>query len=123
MTEQYTATEPDSAGGEGLEVQLAQELVDRARNEGVSLVGPDGLLAGVTRTVLQTALNAEMTQHLGYEKGDSASQGAGNHRNGTSPKTVRTEVGPVRRCSTWSFAAHSATGRTSPDAPTGGMQP
>ncbi|SFO41347.1 hypothetical protein SAMN05216207_10541, partial [Pseudonocardia ammonioxydans] len=40
----------------GLDVQLAQELIDKARQSGVSLVGPDGLLAGVTRTVLQAAL-------------------------------------------------------------------
>ena len=88
MTDENTAAE---AGGEGLDVQLAQELVQRARQEGVSLVGPDGLLAGVTRTVLQTALDAEMTEHLGYAKGDAIEHTAGNHRNGTSPKTVHTE--------------------------------
>ncbi|MBA0126734.1 IS256 family transposase [Haloechinothrix sp. YIM 98757] len=85
----------ENTSGEGLDVQLAQELVERARQEGVSLVGPDGLLAGVTRTVLQTALDAEMTEHLGYAKGDLVTDTSGNHRNGTSPKTVQTEVGPV----------------------------
>lgn len=78
-----------------LDVRLARELVDKARRTGVSLVGPDGLLAGVTRTVLQAALDTEMTEHLGYEKGDRAAARPGNHRNGSSPKTVRTEVGPV----------------------------
>ncbi|WP_145737879.1 IS256 family transposase [Saccharopolyspora dendranthemae] len=78
-----------------MDVQLARDLIERAQAEGVSLVGPDGLLAGVTRTVLQTALEAEMTEHLGYDKGDPAGRGAGNHRNGSSAKTVRTEVGPV----------------------------
>jgi len=92
MTDENTAAE---VGGEGLDVQLAQELVQRARHEGVSLVGPDGLLAGVTRTVLQTALDAEMSEHLGYAKGDALEHTTGNHRNGTSPKTVHTEVGPV----------------------------
>lgn len=92
MSEENTAAED---GGQGLDVQLAQELVQRARQEGVSLVGPDGLLAGVTRTVLQTALDAEMTEHLGYAKGDAIEHTSGNHRNGTSPKTVHTEVGPV----------------------------
>jgi transposase-like protein len=48
----------------------------------------------VTRTVLQTALDAEMTEHLGYEKGDRSSRRT-SHRNGSSSKTVRTEVGPV----------------------------
>nr|WP_243793881.1 hypothetical protein [Saccharopolyspora gloriosae] len=45
----------------GLDAQLARELIERAQAEGVSLVGPDGLLAAVTRTVLQTALEAETT--------------------------------------------------------------
>jgi transposase-like protein len=79
----------------GLDVRLAHELIEQARQTGVSLVGPDGLLAGVTRTVLQTALDTEMTEHLGYEKGDRTAARSGNHRNGSSPKTVRTEVGPV----------------------------
>jgi putative transposase len=79
----------------GLDVRLARELIDQARAEGVSLVGPDGLLAGVTKTVLQAALDAEMTEHLGWEKGERPAAPTGNHRNGTSPKEVLTEVGPV----------------------------
>jgi putative transposase len=87
----------EPAGGQagGLDVQLARELIDRARAEGVSLVGPDGLLAGVTKTVLQAALDAEMAEHLGYDRGERPAVPTGNHRNGTSPKTVLTEVGPV----------------------------
>jgi putative transposase len=80
----------------GMDVRIAQELVERARTRGVSLVGPDGLLAQLTKTVLQTALDTELTEHLGYEKGDPAGRGRGNHRNGSTPKTVKTEVGPVR---------------------------
>ena len=83
------------AGPAGLDVQLARELIEKARGSGVSLVGPDGLLAGVTRTVPRTALDAEMTEHLGYEKGDRGAPRSGNHRNGGSSRTVRTEVGPV----------------------------
>lgn len=71
MTE-YDATEDSvdepaeqSEFSEGLEVLLAQELIEDPRRCGASFVGPDGLLAGVTRTVLQTALDAEMTGHLG----------------------------------------------------------
>ncbi|MFI0454619.1 IS256 family transposase [Actinomadura sp. 6N118] len=78
-----------------MEVQLAAELIERAKTEGVSLVGPDGLLAGITRTVLQAALEAEMTEHLGYDKGERPAGPTGNHRNGTSGKTVSTEVGRV----------------------------
>ena len=48
--------------------QLAQELVEAARADGVKLVGPGGLLTGLTKTVLETALEAEMSEHLGYDK-------------------------------------------------------
>lgn len=80
---------------EDLTVRVARELLERTRAEGVSLAGPGGLLAGVTKTVLQAALDAEMAEHLGYEKGERPPFPAGNHRNGTSPKTVLTEVGPI----------------------------
>ena len=75
--------------------QLARELVERARAEGVELVGPGGLLTGLTKTVLETALEAEMTGHLGYDKHDPAGRDSGNSRNGTRSKTVLTEIGPV----------------------------
>ena len=45
---------------------LAEELVERARTEGVELVGPGGLLTGLTKTVLETALEAELDEHLGF---------------------------------------------------------
>jgi putative transposase len=61
----------------------------------VSLVGPGGLLAGVTKTVLQSALDAEMADHLGHAGGERPPFPSGNHRNGTWPKTVLTEVGPI----------------------------
>ena len=47
--------------------QLAGELVERAKNDGVELVGPDGL-AGLTKNVLEAGLEAEMSEHLGYDK-------------------------------------------------------
>jgi transposase-like protein len=75
--------------------QLAAELVERARTEGVELVGPGGLLTGLTKTVLETALEAEMSEHLGYDKHDPAGRNRGNSRNGTRSKTVLTDVGPV----------------------------
>ena len=81
---------------DGLDVRIARELIEQARAEGVSLVGEGGLLQQVTRTVLQTALEAELSEHLGYERGESPPAGGGNHRNGSSAKTVRTEVGDVR---------------------------
>jgi len=79
------------------EEQAAAELVRLAREQGLSLTGPDGLLKQLTKTVLETALNEEMTEHLGYEKHDPAGAGADNIRNGTRPKTVLTEAaGPVQ---------------------------
>jgi putative transposase len=75
--------------------QLAQQLVERARVEGVDLVGPGGLLTGLTKTVLETALEAEMAEHVGYDKHDPAGRNGQNSRNGTRAKTVLTEVGPV----------------------------
>jgi putative transposase len=75
--------------------QLAQQLVERARAEGVDLVGPNGLLTGLTKTVLETALDAEMAEHLGYDRHDPAGRNGLNSRNGTRVKTVLTEVGPV----------------------------
>ena len=75
--------------------QLAQQLVEQARAEGVDLVGPGGLLTGLTKTVLETALDAELSEHLGYDKHDPAGRNGENSRNGTRSKTVLTEVGPV----------------------------
>jgi transposase-like protein len=75
--------------------QLAEQLLAQAKEQGVDLVGPDGLLNQLTRQVLETALEAEMTEHLGYDKHDSAGRGSGNSRNGTRAKTVLTEIGPV----------------------------
>ena len=76
-------------------MRIAHELLERAKAEGVSLVGRGGLLSGVTRQVLQAALEAEMAEHLGYERGEGGARAGLNMRNGTSPKTVRTEVGQI----------------------------
>jgi putative transposase len=82
------------AAEQDLEVTLARGLLERAER-GVSVVSPEALLAGVTRTVSQAALDAEMTDHLGYEKGQRPAHAGGNHRNGTSAKIGLTEVGPI----------------------------
>jgi transposase-like protein len=73
------------------EEKVAEELVARAREEGLSLTGPDGLLKQLTKTVLETALNQEMTEHLGHDKHGPAGNESGNVRNGSRPKTVLTE--------------------------------
>ena len=74
------------------EQQAAVELVRLAKERGLSLTGPDGLLKQLTKTVIETALNEEMTEHLGYEKHDPGGAGTGNIRNGTRAKTVLTEA-------------------------------
>jgi putative transposase len=75
--------------------EWAKELVARAREEGVELTGADGLLTAMIRQVLQTGLEVELTDHLGYEPHDPAGRGSGNSRNGTSRKTLTTDVGEV----------------------------
>jgi transposase-like protein len=70
----------------------AAEMVRRAREQGLSLTGPDGLLKQLTKTVLETALNQELTEHLGHDKNGKAGPQSGNVRNGTRPKTVLTEA-------------------------------
>ncbi|AUI51888.1 IS256 family transposase [Arthrobacter crystallopoietes] len=78
------------------EAEAARELVRMAREQGLSLTGPDGLLKQLTKTVIETPLDEEMTEHLGYEKHDAVAKETGNSRNGTRSKTVLTETtGPV----------------------------
>ena len=79
----------------GASVELAEGLVARARAEGVELVGPGGLLTDLTKTVLETALEVEMDDHLGYPKHAPEGRDKGNSRNGMRAKTVLTEVGEV----------------------------
>ncbi|RLQ01036.1 IS256 family transposase [Micromonospora sp. BL1] len=97
-----TATLNDQTGRKkrpelSAEAKAAAELVRAAKEQGLSLTGPDGLLKQLTKTVLETALNEEMTDHLGYEKHEHAGAGSGNVRNGSRSKTVLTEAsGPVQ---------------------------
>src|SRR5690606_18612804 len=73
----------------------ADRLVEQARATGVALTGEGGLLTGLVRQVLQGALEVEITDHLGYERHAIEGRGSGNSRNGSYPKTVRTEIGDV----------------------------
>nr|WP_252189800.1 MULTISPECIES: IS256 family transposase [unclassified Rhodococcus (in: high G+C Gram-positive bacteria)] len=76
--------------------KLAQQLLAQAKAEGVELVGPNGLLNQLTANVLETALEAEMDEHLGYEKHHVTGRNRENSRNGRRTKTVLTEIGPVQ---------------------------
>ena len=75
------------------EAAAAAELVRLAKEQGLSLTGPDGLLKQFTKTVLETALNEEMTEHLGHDKNQARPErDSTNIRNGTRSKTVLTEA-------------------------------
>src|SRR5438874_13254966 len=91
MTATLDGVARGKAGEQSAEQQAAAELVRLAKEQGLSLTGPDGLLKQLTKTVLETALNEEMTEHLGYEKHDPAGVGAGNVRTGNRSKTVLTD--------------------------------
>ncbi|GLY76511.1 hypothetical protein Airi01_047780 [Actinoallomurus iriomotensis] len=75
------AVEPSvSAPSDG---QLIVMLVNRARSEGLRLSGEGGLLQQLTKRVLESALEGEITDHVGYDKHDAAGKNSGNSRNGT----------------------------------------
>jgi putative transposase len=80
---------------ERLSDELIDELLAGARGE-EEIVGPGGLLADLTRRLVERAMDAELTEHLGYEHGQAPPGGAANTRNGSTPKTLATEHGPVR---------------------------
>ena len=80
--------------------RLPDELIDQllANAGGRSqedIFGPGGLFADLTRRLVERAITAELTEHLGYERHLEPPGGAGNTRNGTTPKTLQTDLGPV----------------------------
>ncbi|SEE30170.1 Transposase, Mutator family [Amycolatopsis lurida] len=98
MTENTSDREPGSAAGEALARVLPPDMLDGLVKDAYAnggALGAQELLNEMTKAVLERALDAEMTHHLGYEKGDPAGNGSGNSRNGRSPKTVSTSNGPV----------------------------
>lgn len=78
-----------------LDPTVIDALLADADATGTPLDGRDGLLAAMTKAVLERALDAEMAEHLGYETGDPGGRGSGNSRNGHGRKTVITTTGPV----------------------------
>lgn len=74
---------------------MLDELMAATDERGVSLTGEGGFLPEMIKAVLERGMEAELTGHLGYEKGDLAGHGSGNSRNGTTPKTLATEVGDI----------------------------
>jgi putative transposase len=97
------ARSPDGPPFERLPVEVRDRLSDAVVDELLAgarteeeIVGPGGLLAQLTKRLVERALEVELTDHLGYEHGQAPPGGAGNARNGASSKTLATEHGPVR---------------------------
>jgi putative transposase len=99
MTDKHDGTEAESEARKLRRELFGDELVDRllasSDERGVALTGEGGFLSEMVKTVLERGMQAELSDHLGYEKGDRAGHGSGNSRNGTTPKTVATEVGSI----------------------------
>ena len=74
---------------------LLDELMAQVDAGSVKLTGEGGFLPAMIKAVLERGLQAELTDHLGYEKGDPGGRGSPNSRNGTTPKTAACEVGDV----------------------------
>ncbi|GAA3139006.1 hypothetical protein GCM10020255_014990 [Rhodococcus baikonurensis] len=83
--------------------QLAEQLLAQAKEQGVELMGPNGLLNQLTKNVLETALDAEMTEHLGYEKHDAAAAAAATR--GTVPVRRRCSL----RSGRWRSKCHATS--------------
>ncbi len=75
--------------------EVVDELLAGAQGE-EEIVGPGGLLSRLTKRLVERAMEVELTDHLGYEPHAEPPGGAGNARNGTTPKTLVTEHGAVR---------------------------
>jgi transposase-like protein len=90
----------DSSVGAGeldaVDEQLIARLAGRARAGGLALTGEAGLLAQLTKRLVESALEGEITDHLGYDRHDAVGRDGGNSRNGHRSKTLLTEVGPVQ---------------------------
>ena len=94
-----TITEPTSNPPADPSAAVSDDVIDAVMAGvdagGLELLGPDGVLAELTKRLLERGLSEELTEHLGYEPGDPAGRGSGNNRNGTTPKTLLTDIGPV----------------------------
>src|SRR3954454_20552566 len=73
------------------ELAAVEDLVRRARQAGIALTGPDGLLKAMTKTVIEAALEEEIADHLGYDKHAVEGRNRANSRNGKRSKTVLTD--------------------------------
>jgi putative transposase len=92
------AVEPGSSRAvveELVDGAVLDQIAARAAAGELALTGEGGFLPEMVKAVLERGLAAELSGHLGYDKGDPAGRGSANSRNGTTPKTLATEIGPV----------------------------
>ncbi len=73
--------------------EFLDELMGKVADGEVQLTGEGGFIPAMIKAVLERGLQAELSDHLGYDKGDPAGHGSGNSRNGSTSKTMRSEVG------------------------------
>src|SRR5215470_2553710 len=99
VTQDTSSARVDEAAAARLAEVFSPAAIDAlladAKAAGTPLDGVDGLLNQMTKAVLERMLQAELTDHLGYEAGDPAGHGSGNSRNGKTTKRVSTRNGPV----------------------------
>ena len=87
-------TDRDAAALAPVDEQIAR-IIEQAQAQGLQLTGEGGLLPDMIKAAVEAALNAEMSDHLGYDRHDPVGRGSGNSRNGLTDKTVQTTAGPV----------------------------
>jgi len=97
-----SGTGPDESAPEEVVDRLGQLLPADALEDALAglepgeITGPGGLITQLAGRVVEAALAGELVEHLGYPLGEAPPGGAGNHRNGSMPKTLKTELGEVR---------------------------
>jgi putative transposase len=70
-------------------------VLEQIKGDGLRLTGPGGFLSELVKSVLERGLQAELSEHLGYQAHDPVGKGSGNSRNGSTGKTVQSEIGPI----------------------------
>ena len=96
-----SGTARDESAPEEVRERLARLLPADALDDALAglapeeITGPGGLITQLAGRVVEAALAGELSEHLGYPPGQAPPGGAGNHRNGSTPKTLKTELGEV----------------------------
>lgn len=85
---------PGKTTGSGIPDGLVDQLMAAAGERGTELTGPGGFLPELIKAVLERGMQAELSEHLGYDKHDPIGRGSGNWCNGTSKKTVKNRDRP-----------------------------